>query len=51
VSTIASPFPAPYSHLPRGDALWRVGDRRLKVRHHLSPVERWIVDTDERMSS
>ena len=37
-------------YLPRGDALWRVGDRRFKVRHHLSPVERWIVDTDARMS-
>ncbi len=38
-------------YLPRGDALWRVGDRRFKVRHHLSPVERWIVDTDQRMTA
>jgi len=38
-------------YLPRGDALWRVGDRRFKVRHQLSPVERWIVDTDQLMTA
>ncbi|HLH69885.1 MAG TPA: ATP-binding protein [Candidatus Dormibacteraeota bacterium] len=37
--------------LPRGVALWRVGDRRFLVMHLLSPVERWIVDTDQRMTA
>ena len=37
--------------LPRGVALWRVGDRRFLVMHLLSPVERWIVDTEQRMAS
>jgi type IV secretory pathway VirB4 component len=35
--------------LLRGVALWKVGQRSFLVEHRLSPTERWIVDTDERM--
>jgi len=30
-------------------ALWRIGQRRFLVEHRLSRLERWIVDTDDRM--
>jgi len=36
-------------HLGRGEALWRVGQRSFLVRHRISPYERDLVDTDERM--
>ena len=35
--------------LPRGRALWHVGDLRAAVDHHLAPAEAGIVDTDQRM--
>ncbi len=35
--------------LPRGVALWRVGDARSVVRHDLAPHEVPLVDTDARM--
>lgn len=35
--------------LPRGTALWKVGDRSVVVEHRLSALERWVVDTDTRM--
>jgi len=35
--------------LGRGQALWRVGERRFHVHHLLSPAETAIVDTDTRM--
>lgn len=35
--------------LGRGSALWLVGDRSYVVHHHLTPTERWIVDTDHAM--
>ncbi|MHB8510520.1 MAG: ATP-binding protein [Candidatus Dormibacteria bacterium] len=35
--------------LLRGVALWKVGQRSFLVEHRLSPTERWIVDTDDRM--
>jgi type IV secretory pathway VirB4 component len=36
-------------HLGRGSALWLVGDHAYVVHHHLTPTERWIVDTDHAM--
>jgi len=36
--------------LPRGVALWKVGNRTLLVEHRLGRSERVIVDTDARMS-
>jgi type IV secretory pathway VirB4 component len=36
--------------LLRGVALWKVGQRSFLVEHRLSPTERWIVDTDDRMA-
>jgi len=38
-------------HLPRGVALWKVGDRSFLVQHRLSPMEHTLVDTDGRMRS
>lgn len=35
--------------LPRGVALWKVGDRSTLVRHLLSPYERAFIDTDAAM--
>ncbi|HXX89085.1 MAG TPA: hypothetical protein VEI83_02525 [Acidimicrobiales bacterium] len=35
--------------LPRGVALWKVGDRSFLVEHRLAPGERDLVDTDARM--
>jgi hypothetical protein len=35
--------------LPRGVALWKVGDRSTLVRHLLSPHERAFIDTDAAM--
>ena len=37
------------AHLPRGIALWRVGDRSFLVDHLLDDAERHIVDTDSAM--
>lgn len=37
------------SVLPRGTALWKVGQRSVVVQHRLSDLERWVVDTDARM--
>lgn len=37
------------SSLGVGEALWKVHGRSMLVRHHLSPIERQIVDTDARM--
>ena len=37
-------------HLRRGTALWKVGNRSFLVEHRLSPLESFIVDTDERMN-
>jgi type IV secretory pathway VirB4 component len=39
------------STLPPGDALWRVGQRSFMVRHHVSSVERWIIDTETRQTA
>jgi hypothetical protein len=36
-------------HLPRGQALWKVGNRRFLVDHRLSAPEAALVDTDGRM--
>ena len=36
-------------HLPRGQALWKVGTRSFLVEHRLSAVEAALVDTDSRM--
>jgi hypothetical protein len=36
-------------HLPRGQALWKVGTRSFLVEHRLSAVELALVDTDARM--
>jgi len=36
--------------LQRGVALWKVGRRSFLVQHVLSPSERALVDTDQRMS-
>jgi hypothetical protein len=36
-------------HLPRGQALWKVGTRSFLVEHRLSASERALVDTDRRM--
>jgi type IV secretory pathway VirB4 component len=36
-------------HLPRGQALWKVGARSFLVEHRLSPAETALVDTDGRM--
>jgi type IV secretory pathway VirB4 component len=36
-------------HLPRGQALWKVGNRSFLVDHRLSPTEAALVDTDGRM--
>ena len=35
--------------LPKGSALWKVGDRSFQVEHVLSAREREITWTDERM--
>jgi hypothetical protein len=35
--------------MPRGAALWRVGERSFVVEHRLSRAERALVDTDARM--
>ena len=37
-------------HLPRGQALWKVGTRRFLVEHRLSASEVPLVDTDARMA-
>ncbi len=37
--------------LPRGVALWKVGQRAFLVEHRLGPEERALVDTDARMSA
>lgn len=37
------------SHLPRGVALWKVGDRTFLVEHAVSPAEKSLVDTDAAM--
>jgi len=37
--------------LPRGEALWKVGNRSFLVEHRLSPIESSLVDTDGRMRS
>ena len=39
------------SHLPRGMALWRVGDRSFLVEHLLGEDEKALVDTDGAMRS
>jgi hypothetical protein len=36
-------------HLPRGTALWKVGQRSFLVHHYLSSLEEEVVDTDARM--
>jgi hypothetical protein len=36
-------------NLPKGCALWKVGQRSFQVEHHLSALEREITYTDERM--
>ena len=38
-------------HLPRGQALWKVGSRSFLVEHRLSVSELALVDTDARMRS
>jgi hypothetical protein len=38
-------------HLPRGQALWKVGARSFLVEHRLSRPEIEVVDTDARMAS
>ena len=38
-------------HLPRGQALWKVGSRSFLVEHRLSAGELALVDTDARMRS
>ena len=35
--------------LPKGSALWKVGDRAFQVEHVLSAFEREVTWTDERM--
>ena len=35
--------------LPKGSALWKVGNRSFQVEHVLSAFERGITWTDERM--
>lgn len=37
------------SGLPKGCALWKVGQRSFQVEHHLSALEREVTYTDERM--
>jgi hypothetical protein len=37
--------------LPRGVALWKIGNRSLLVEHRLGAGERRLVDTDSRMTS
>ncbi|MGH9023641.1 MAG: hypothetical protein ACRDV9_11170 [Acidimicrobiia bacterium] len=37
-------------HLPRGQALWKIGGRSFHVEHRLTPAETRIVDTDGRMT-
>jgi hypothetical protein len=37
--------------LPRGVALWKVGNRTMLVEHRLGRAERAIVDTDSRMAA
>ena len=37
------------STLPRGTALWKVGQRSFLVEHRLGRGERWLVDTDRAM--
>lgn len=37
-------------HLPRGQALWKVGTRSFLVDHRLSGAEVGFVDTDSRMT-
>jgi type IV secretory pathway VirB4 component len=37
------------AHLPRGVALWKVGDRSFLVEHALGRLEAALVDTDEAM--
>jgi len=37
------------STLPRGTALWKVGQRSFLVEHRLGRSERWLVDTDRAM--
>jgi hypothetical protein len=36
-------------HLPRGTALWKVGDRSFLVEHRIGRSERALVDTDQAM--
>jgi len=36
--------------LPRGTALWKVGQRSFLVEHRLGWGERWLVDTDRAMA-
>jgi len=36
--------------LPKGSALWKVGQRSFQVEHYLSRREREITYTDERMA-
>ena len=36
--------------LPKGCALWKVGQRSFQVEHHLSAFEREVTYTDERMT-
>jgi hypothetical protein len=38
------------SSLPRGTALWKVGQRSFLVEHRLGRSERWLVDTDRAMA-
>lgn len=38
------------AHLPRGIALWKVGDRSFLVEHFVGAKEREIVDTDSAMT-
>ena len=38
-------------HLPRGQALWKVGTRSFLVDHRLSQAETGLVDTDARMTT
>ncbi|HEV3364320.1 MAG TPA: DUF87 domain-containing protein [Acidimicrobiia bacterium] len=37
-------------HLPRGQALWKIGSRSFLVEHRLCAAETTLVDTDARMS-
>ncbi len=39
------------SHLGRGTALWKVGNRSFLVRHRISDLERELVDTDVAMQA